>query len=317
MLSNPAASLAEHPWPSWRVCGNSPARRGVLEGLSCRCRWSGRASRPSSSCAIQATGALEEAGIGPTTARGPHYAIVPTMLPDLTENSCRSGKWKQALEKERSAPEVLCLGNQASVDGQSGFLRGRASVDDVSEDRRTKLGPAAPGFRCPSRVSSSAGGHSSKGGCRKVCSVLDLMVLVNSGGASSRRPWLCNGLATRFHCDRVSLGWLVNGYVRLKAMSRTERFDKNMDAVKSLEMVMEESLDQNAEILGRSDGSRLSPKTMKRLRATRHRGISARCLFGGRQAVAVLTANAGARPFRRPIWSIRSGLRSAIPVWRT
>src|SRR5688500_1664859 len=36
----------------------------------------------------------------------------------------------------------------------------------------------------------------------------------------------CNALATHFHCERVSLGWLEAGYMRLKAMSRTEKFDR-------------------------------------------------------------------------------------------
>ncbi len=59
----------------------------------------------------------------------------------------------------------------------------------------------------------------------------------------------CNGLATRHHCDRVSLGWLVSQYVKLQTISRTERFDRSMSAVKALEVAMEESLDQDEEIV--------------------------------------------------------------------
>ena len=60
---------------------------------------------------------------------------------------------------------------------------------------------------------------------------------------------LVNALAERFTCDRVSLGWLEAGAVRLKAMSRTERFDPRMTAVVSLEHAMEECLDQDNEVL--------------------------------------------------------------------
>jgi len=60
---------------------------------------------------------------------------------------------------------------------------------------------------------------------------------------------LVNTLAERFHCDRVSLGWLEGGSIRLKAMSRTERFDPKMAAVVGLELAMEECLDQDNEIL--------------------------------------------------------------------
>lgn len=84
----------------------------------------------------------------------------------------------------------------------------------------------------------------------RFASVLDVMTLVNAEhrfGATSLA--LCNGLATRFNCDRVSLGWLEGGFVRLRTISRTERFDRNMAAVKAIEVIMEESLDQNEEIL--------------------------------------------------------------------
>jgi multidrug resistance efflux pump len=60
---------------------------------------------------------------------------------------------------------------------------------------------------------------------------------------------LCNGLAARFRCQRVSLGWLQGGYVRLRAISRTERFNAKMESVRLLENAMDEALDQDEEIL--------------------------------------------------------------------
>jgi multidrug resistance efflux pump/GAF domain-containing protein len=84
----------------------------------------------------------------------------------------------------------------------------------------------------------------------KFANTLDLMVQLNA-----ERRFLaaaltfCNGLATRFRADRASLGWFEQGYVHLKAISRTERFDPAMAAVKSLEIAMEESLDQDEEIV--------------------------------------------------------------------
>lgn len=66
---------------------------------------------------------------------------------------------------------------------------------------------------------------------------------------SSAALTLVNALAERFECDRVSLGWLEGGSVRLKAMSRTERFDPKMAAVVGLERVMEECLDQDNEVV--------------------------------------------------------------------
>ncbi|MFM7215306.1 MAG: efflux RND transporter periplasmic adaptor subunit [Verrucomicrobiota bacterium] len=80
--------------------------------------------------------------------------------------------------------------------------------------------------------------------------VLDLALRIDSrtdfqGAALT----LVNALAERFGCDRVSLGWLEGGAVRLRAMSRTERFDPRMAAVVGLEQAMEECLDQDDEIL--------------------------------------------------------------------
>lgn len=84
----------------------------------------------------------------------------------------------------------------------------------------------------------------------KFASVLDLLVPVN--GAARFLPAalaLCNGVATRFRCDRASLGWLDGGYVKLQAMSRTEQFDRKMAAAQALEVAMEECLDQDEEIV--------------------------------------------------------------------
>lgn len=60
---------------------------------------------------------------------------------------------------------------------------------------------------------------------------------------------LCNGLSSRLHCQRVSLGWLQRGVVRMQAISRTDRFERKMAAVQNLEKIMEEALDQDDEIV--------------------------------------------------------------------
>ena len=77
-------------------------------------------------------------------------------------------------------------------------------------------------------------------------SVLDLMALLNAQHRYlAVAMTLCNELASRHKCDRVSLGWLEGEYVKLQAMSHTERFEKKMEAVRELEQAMEESLDQD------------------------------------------------------------------------
>ena len=81
-------------------------------------------------------------------------------------------------------------------------------------------------------------------------SALDLMVAVNDEKRFVAAALaLCNGIATRFQCDRVSLGWYEAGYLRLKAISRTEKFNRQMAAAQALETAMDEAFDQDEEIL--------------------------------------------------------------------
>jgi multidrug resistance efflux pump len=59
---------------------------------------------------------------------------------------------------------------------------------------------------------------------------------------------LCNDLAVRYRCDRVSLGWVENGYIHLSAVSHIEKFDRKSTAAHDLELAMEESLEQETEV---------------------------------------------------------------------
>lgn len=60
---------------------------------------------------------------------------------------------------------------------------------------------------------------------------------------------LCNEIATRWRADRVSLGLLSGRYVKLRAMSQTEHISRKMALVGAIESAMEESLDQDIEVL--------------------------------------------------------------------
>jgi RND family efflux transporter MFP subunit len=80
--------------------------------------------------------------------------------------------------------------------------------------------------------------------------ILDVMVLINEEKRyMAAAMTFCNEVASRYRCERVSLGWLEGDYVRLQAISHMEKFEKKMDAVQSLEAAMEEAFDQDEEIL--------------------------------------------------------------------
>lgn len=60
---------------------------------------------------------------------------------------------------------------------------------------------------------------------------------------------LCNEMAARYSCSRVGLGVLKGRYIRLKALSNTEKFKRKMKILQGMEKVMEECLDQDLEVV--------------------------------------------------------------------
>ena len=80
--------------------------------------------------------------------------------------------------------------------------------------------------------------------------VFDLLLLLNAENRFlAAAMTLVNETAARYHCTRVTLGWCVNGYIRLQSISHMERFERKMDIVSDLEAAMEEAHDQDEEIL--------------------------------------------------------------------
>lgn len=60
---------------------------------------------------------------------------------------------------------------------------------------------------------------------------------------------LCNQVASAWKAERVGLGLLKGRYVKLQAMSHTEKFTRKMELVQAIESAMEECLDQDVEIV--------------------------------------------------------------------
>lgn len=60
---------------------------------------------------------------------------------------------------------------------------------------------------------------------------------------------LCNALAERYGCERVSFGWVDGHYVRLMAVSHVENFDAKSSASRALEASMEEAMEQDAALV--------------------------------------------------------------------
>ena len=81
-------------------------------------------------------------------------------------------------------------------------------------------------------------------------SALDLSLLVDRERKFlAAAMTVCNELAARLGCDRVSLGWLDDDQIiQLNAMSQAEKFERKAQIVRALELAMEECLDQEAEV---------------------------------------------------------------------
>lgn len=79
--------------------------------------------------------------------------------------------------------------------------------------------------------------------------ILDLLIRLGRETRFMKMSYgLCNELAARYDCDRVSLGWVKGPYVRLMAASHIEKFDPRSSAVRALESVMEEAMEQESVI---------------------------------------------------------------------
>lgn len=83
-----------------------------------------------------------------------------------------------------------------------------------------------------------------------VVSVLDLVTLLDGEAEfAAAAMTLCNELAARHQCQRVSLAWKRGPYLRVQAISHLEKFEERMTVVQQLEAAMEEAADQDTEIV--------------------------------------------------------------------
>lgn len=152
----------------------------------------------------------------------------------------------------------------------------------------------------PASYQQQHAGQQARADIEKFAVTLDLMAAVNEAKhflAASLS--LCNGVATRHSCDRVSLGWLEGGLVRLTTLSRTEKFDRKMAAAQALEAVMEEALDQDEELLWPAPEG-FGAVTRDHEKFCREQSVNHLCsipLRLGDKPLAVLTCERATKPF--------------------
>jgi RND family efflux transporter MFP subunit len=108
-------------------------------------------------------------------------------------------------------------------------------------------------------------------------------------------------LATRFKCDRVSVGFLQRRRIRLRAMSHSAQFGKKTNLVRSIEAAMEEVVDQGAPVVYPADPESLDQITRAHTELSAQSGAGAICsvpLIAGEEVRGALTLEReGERPF--------------------
>jgi hypothetical protein len=201
----------------------------------------------------------------------------------------------------RAAPNFV-IAARLDLPGQGGdqcVLVGllSESTEAAARDSLVRMRLAA---QTPEAYQTNLSGRQARADAERFASVLDLTALFNAeshfiGMALA----FCNGVAAKFNCDRVSLGWVTGGYVRLQAISRTEKFDRQMAAAKALEVAMEESLDQDDEIIWPApEGSTVISRDHEKFSAEHKAGnLCSFPLRAGQKGVGVVTCERQTAPF--------------------
>jgi RND family efflux transporter MFP subunit len=103
---------------------------------------------------------------------------------------------------------------------------------------------------------------------------------------------LVTAMATRFACDRVSIGFLKGGSIRLEAMSHAGQFGQDTNLVRAIDAAMNEAMDQESSIVIPAEPHRKAVASRAHDRLARDSGNGAICsvpLSGRDRTVGVLT----------------------------
>ncbi len=106
----------------------------------------------------------------------------------------------------------------------------------------------------------------------------------------------CNEIAGRWRAHRAAIGFLAGRYVKVRALSHTEKFTRKMRLVQDIEAAMEECLDQDVEIVHPAPPNATFISRATTELSTRH-GPASICslpMRHGGQVVGVLTVERAA-----------------------
>jgi hypothetical protein len=227
-----------------------------------------------------------------TSSPGPSRARtgLSTQLEAVAERCLGDGRFVEPTDP-RAGSYTVALRLKLSQPEEEVILAGLLLdfTEPAARESLVRLGLAAD---TPALYQLNLAARQARSDVEKIATVLDLLAPINQ--ATHFLPAalaLCNGVAGRLRCERVSLGWLKGGYARLCAMSRTEHFDGQMRAAQWLEAAMDECLDQDEEIVWPADeGATFVARDHEKFGLDQKSGnLCSVPLRSGNKAVAVLT----------------------------
>lgn len=187
---------------------------------------------------------------GPESEPGPREALRRAAA-ELADAAWEAGAAARGMRVPGYRAAGALLGVRIVTDGDetpaAAFFHVAEAPDEAETGRLLELlrqaGALPAAFQARRRAAGAAAD------ARRMGAVLDLLAVLNREHRFlASAMTLCNEVAGRYRCDRVSLGWQKGDYLRLQAVSHAEKFEKRMASVRRLEIAMEEALDQDEEI---------------------------------------------------------------------
>lgn len=130
-----------------------------------------------------------------------------------------------------------------------------------------------------------------------------LATMVSHEGFRGSVVALAAALATHFECDRVSLGFLRQGSIRVEALSHSAQFTKDANLMRAIATAMDEAVDQEADVVYPPQAGQESLVTRGHAELARQFGNGSICSFplteGGRVVGAMTLERPAALPFDR------------------
>lgn len=127
---------------------------------------------------------------------------------------------------------------------------------------------------------------------------------------------LVTALATRFGCDRVSVGFMRRGRVRVEALSHSAEFGKETNLIRAIGVAMDEAVDQEASVVFPESPGRKALVLRGQAELSRQFGNGSICsipLKGHREIVGAITLERGANdPFEAETVELCESLGSLV-----